>query len=234
MVYMMGKLGGIAFMHRFVPIDEQINTINHARYYWGFANTDILVGATIGVKDHDYENAILLLEQAKVNIILIDIAHGHCEMMKNMLEKLTKLKEHYSFEIIAGNVATADATKDLIEWGADGIRCGIGGGCFTPTMKINTNNGIKEIQDIRIGDYVYTHKSNLRKVIGKIQYKTSETMLKINDKIECTKNHELYVLNVKYKELCNEENIHEYAEWIDADRLTSDYFLIELDVDVCV
>jgi IMP dehydrogenase/GMP reductase len=234
MIYVMGKLGGLAIMHRFVSIDEQIRILKSVQEKWAWESIRPIVGASVGVKDIDYENAIRLLEEAHVNIILIDIAHGHCEMMREMLSKLVKLKEKYKFDIIAGNVATAEATEDLIRWGADGIRVGIGGGCFTPDMKVNTKNGLKEIQHIEIGDYVYTHKSRLKRVIGKIMYNTSEEMLLINEKIKCTKNHELYVLNIKYKNIVNDENIHDFAEWIDADKINSDYFLIEM-VDVgCV
>lgn len=147
MIYTMGKLGGLAIMHRFVSIDEQIRILKSVQEKWGWESIRPIVGASIGVKDIDYENAIRLLEEAHVNIILIDIAHGHCEMMREMLSKLVKLKEKYKFDIIAGNVATAEATEDLIRWGADGIRCGIGGGsCCSSRIKAAT--GIPMITSI--------------------------------------------------------------------------------------
>jgi len=147
MIYVMGKLGGLAFMHRFVSIDKQIEILKNVAYRWNLDSIRPLIGGTIGVKEQDYENAIRLLEEANVDIILIDIAHGHCEMMKNMLGKLTELKKKYEFDIIAGNVATGEATKDLIEWGADGIRCGVGGGSTCSTRK-KSATGIPMISSI--------------------------------------------------------------------------------------
>lgn len=240
MMFEMWRLGGIGILHRFIPIDEQINIITNLKKRISqykikeYLPQDTLIGVSIGVKEVDIENAKRLLENG-ANIILIDIAHGHCEMMKNTLSKLNELKNDYKFDIIAGNVATPEATKDLIEWGADAVRVGIGGGCFTPDMRVNTETGLIPIKDIKIGDMVYTHLGRLKKVIGKISYPINDNIMVINNKIMCTKNHEFYVLpkyiiskDNSYKTTIHKDNIHKYAKWVDASSLTVDFRLIDL------
>lgn len=155
MMFEMWRLGGVGFLHRFYPIEKQLDIIKSVRYRieneFDFLDVDdsedVVLGASIGVKDQDIVNAELLLK-AGIKIILIDVAHGHCEMMKQTLLKLTELKKNYVFDIIAGNVATRSATRDLIEWGADGIRVGISGGS-TCSTRIKTGSGVPMISSIQ-------------------------------------------------------------------------------------
>ncbi len=88
------------------------------------------VGAAIGVKDEFLERAEALL-QAGCDVLVIDIAHGHSE---RTIQVIKTLRENFGgVEIIAGNVATPEATKDLIEAGADAIKIGVGGGSICVT-----------------------------------------------------------------------------------------------------
>ncbi|MPM86286.1 Inosine-5'-monophosphate dehydrogenase [bioreactor metagenome] len=71
---------------------------------------------------------------AKVDVIVIDTAHGHS---RGVLESVKAIKKAYpQVELIAGNVATADATRDLIEAGADCVKVGIGPGSICTTRVI--------------------------------------------------------------------------------------------------
>ena len=103
-----------------------IKDINKAREYPNSArnsNYRLLVGAAVGITDDMMERVDALVE-ANVDVITLDTAHGHS---KNVISSVKKIKEKYpDLQIIAGNVATADATRDLIEAGADCIKVGIG------------------------------------------------------------------------------------------------------------
>jgi len=90
----------------------------------------LLVGAAIGVKEGDIDRAVALVE-AGADVIVIDIAHGHSNLA---IEATKQLKTRLpNVEVIAGNVATAEGTRALIEAGADGIKVGVGPGsiCIT-------------------------------------------------------------------------------------------------------
>ncbi len=90
----------------------------------------LLVGAAIGVKGDHLERAQALLE-AGCDVLLVDIAHGHSELV---MQTIKDIKDRFAdVQLIVGNVATADGTRDLIKWGADCVKCGIGNGsiCIT-------------------------------------------------------------------------------------------------------
>ena len=110
------------------------------------------VGAAIGVKDGYLERAESLL-QAGCDVLVIDIAHGHAETTINVIKTL---RENFGkVEIIAGNVATSEATKDLIDAGADAIKVGVGPGCFAAGTRVLLSNGTyKNIEKINSGDKV--------------------------------------------------------------------------------
>lgn len=101
----------------------------------------LLVGAAVGVKN-DYLERAAELVKAGVDALVIDIAHGHS---KFLLETLSDLKEHYpQIDIIAGNVATEAATRDLIQAGADAIKVGVGPGS-TCSTRIVTGSGVPQL-----------------------------------------------------------------------------------------
>jgi IMP dehydrogenase len=92
----------------------------------------LLVGAAVGVKAGDIERAEALVA-AGVDVLVIDIAHGHSEFCLDMLKALKANPKLAKVDIIAGNIATAEAARDLIEAGADGLKIGVGPGsiCIT-------------------------------------------------------------------------------------------------------
>lgn len=103
-----------------------------------------LVGAAIGTKSDALERARFLLE-ADVDVLVIDIAHGHSEQTIATLKALKA--EFPEAQVIAGNVATAEGTRDLIEAGADAVKVGIGPGSIC-TTRIITGCGYPQISAI--------------------------------------------------------------------------------------
>ena len=85
----------------------------------------LLCGAGVGITGNMMERVEALVK-AHVDVIVVDSAHGHS---KNILEAVNKIKTAYpDLQVIAGNVATGDATRDLIKAGADAVKVGIGPG----------------------------------------------------------------------------------------------------------
>lgn len=102
------------------------------------------VGAAVGVKDESIERARELVK-AGVDVLVIDIAHGHSKLVIDMLKKLKK--NHPEVPIVAGNVATAEGVRDLIKAGADAIKVGIGPGSIC-TTRIVTGFGVPQLSAI--------------------------------------------------------------------------------------
>ena len=100
------------------------------------------VGAAIGAKGDYLERAAELL-RVGADVIVIDIAHGHSAVMGRAIEAFRK--QFDGVELIAGNVATAEGTRFLVERGVNGIKVGIGpgGGC---TTRLNTNFGVPQVE----------------------------------------------------------------------------------------
>ena len=93
----------------------------------------LLCGATVGVTT-DMMERVAALVKAGVDVITIDTAHGHS---LGVMNSVTKIKSEYpDLQIIAGNIATAEATKDLIEAGADCVKVGIGPGSICTTRVV--------------------------------------------------------------------------------------------------
>ncbi len=141
MAIAMDQEGGFGIIHRFMSIEDQVNEVKKVKDY-GAGN----IGASIGVSAESQDRAHALVN-AGVNVITIDIAHGHSVQM---LETLNWLKKEFpTVDVIAGNVATAAGTRDLIEAGADAIKVGIGPGSMC-TTRIITGCGVPQLTAIAI------------------------------------------------------------------------------------
>ena len=104
----------------------------------------LLCGAAVGITANVMERVKALVE-AKVDVIVIDSAHGHSA---NIFNTLRKIKAEYpDLQVIAGNVATGDATRDLIEAGADAVKVGIGPGSIC-TTRVVAGIGVPQITAI--------------------------------------------------------------------------------------
>ncbi|HIH09449.1 MAG TPA: IMP dehydrogenase, partial [Candidatus Diapherotrites archaeon] len=90
----------------------------------------LIVGAAVGPKD-DYR--VRALVEKEVDVVVVDTSHGHS---RNVLDAVKRYKKDFDVEIIAGNVATAEGTRALINAGADGIKVGIGPGSICTTRVI--------------------------------------------------------------------------------------------------
>lgn len=103
----------------------------------------LVVGAAIGVKDYVERTEALL--KVGCDAIVVDVAHGHSDLVINTVKTL---KETFSkINIIAGNVATADGTEDLIKAGADCVKVGVGPGAVCST-RIVTGAGVPQLTAI--------------------------------------------------------------------------------------
>jgi IMP dehydrogenase len=102
------------------------------------------VGAAVGT-GADTEERVTALIKAGADVIVVDTAHGHSQ---NVLDRVRWVKKHFpEIQIIAGNIATADAAKDLVKAGADAIKVGIGPGSIC-TTRIVAGVGIPQITAI--------------------------------------------------------------------------------------
>ncbi len=108
------------------------------------SNGRLLCAAAIGVNKEMYERAKLLIEQ-KVDVISLDTAHGHSEGVLKAVESLRH--DFPELTIIAGNVATAAATRDLILAGADCVKVGIGPGSIC-TTRVVAGTGVPQMTAI--------------------------------------------------------------------------------------
>lgn len=110
-----------------------------------FASKDrkgrLLVGAAVGVKGDYLERTEALLE-AGADIIVVDIAHGHSENAINTVHMIKKAFP--GCELIAGNVATGEGSRDLIKAGVDAIKVGVGSGSICIT-RVVTGSGVPQL-----------------------------------------------------------------------------------------
>ena len=161
MAFKMFLMGGVGCIHRFMSIEEQSKIVKslYQRIYgegfggpfedWGIMYDTwhseinlIPIMAAIGVSESDKERAKSLIDSG-ANILVIDVAHGH---HTNVLEMIKWCKNNLDdkVDIIAGNIATAQAAMDLVTYGADGLRVGIGGGSLC-TTRIKTGFGVPNV-----------------------------------------------------------------------------------------
>lgn len=124
------------------------------------------VGAAVGVGEHDVHRIELLLE-AGVDLLVVDTAHGHS---KNVVNTVKMLKKKYKIDVIAGNIATAEAAKTLIDVGADGVKVGIGPGSIC-TTRVVAGVGVPQISAIEsVVSEVRKHKGITVIADGGVRY----------------------------------------------------------------
>lgn len=146
--------GACGCLHRFYnTIDEQTSVLKRAlrdvgeAASWGaMIDLNSPVCVSIGVKDFQ-ERAEKLVENCRVNVLLIDVANGDNIHVKNAMTWINSRSWRKNVDVILGNVATADGAKRLIDWGANGLRVGIGGGSMC-TTRIQTGIGVPQLSAI--------------------------------------------------------------------------------------
>lgn len=101
----------------------------------------LLVGAAIGVKDDFMERAQALIK-AGTDVLVLDIAHGHSDIALNAIKTIRQ--QLGEVEVVAGNVATSEAARDLIAAGVDGVKVGVGPGAAC-TTRVVTGAGVPQL-----------------------------------------------------------------------------------------
>lgn len=137
MAIAIGRLGGLGVIHRFLSISDQAKEIIKVKAQ------NLISAAAIGVKD--YEERAKALSEAGVNILVLDVAHGHSKRTGKTLDYIKANYPH--IDVIVGNVATKDAAEYFISKKADGIKVGIGPGSAC-TTRIMTGAGVPQITAI--------------------------------------------------------------------------------------
>jgi len=129
-----GKLKGLITIKDILK-KEQFPNANKDEY------GRLRVGAAIGVGQLDRAKALV---EAGVDVIVLDSAHGHSQ---GIIDTLKAIKKELDIDVIAGNIATGDAARDLIKAGADGVKVGIGPGSIC-TTRIVAGVGVPQISAI--------------------------------------------------------------------------------------
>ena len=142
MAITMNSVGGIAVLHRYNTISQQQKMAHKVVNQTDWAGQ---VAAAIGVTGDYLERAEALIATG-VDVLCVDVAHGHHTLMK---KALTTLRQEYGnhIYIMAGNVCTLEGINDLADWGANAVRCNICGGSICSTRLV-TGHGLPGLQTI--------------------------------------------------------------------------------------
>ena len=141
-----GKLRGLITVKDFAKSEEYPYATKDSR-------GRLVAGAAVGVGEDAFKRASSLLE-AGVDFLVVDTAHGHSRAVIDMVRRL---KEVTPVDVIAGNIATAEAAEALIDAGADAIKCGIGPGSIC-TTRVVAGVGVPQITAVfECAEYALRH-----------------------------------------------------------------------------
>ena len=199
MAIAIAKAGGLGVIHRNLDIKKQIQEIKKVK------KQKLLVGAAVGTGIKEFHRAELIIKE-KVDMIVVDTAHGHTKKVSEMI-KFIKKKKSKKICLCAGNIATPEAAKFLLKLGVDVIKVGIGPGSICTTRLVagigvpqlsailNVRNGIKNKNVKIISDGGIKYSGDLAKafaagadavMIGSLFAGTDETpgkLIKKNGKL---------------------------------------------------
>ncbi len=199
MAIAIAKAGGLGIIHRNLDIKKQIQEIKKVK------KQKLLVGAAVGTGLKEFHRAELIIKE-KVDMIVVDTAHGHTKKVSEMI-KFIKKKKSKKICLCAGNIATPEAAKFLLKLGVDVIKVGIGPGSICTTRLVagigvpqlsailNVRNGIKNKNVKIISDGGIKYSGDLAKafaagadavMIGSLFAGTDETpgkLIKKNGKL---------------------------------------------------
>jgi IMP dehydrogenase len=128
MAIAMARAGGIGIIHRNLDIKKQIEEIKKVK------KLKLLVGAAVGAGSKEFHRAKEILKE-KVDIIVVDTAHGHTKKVSEIIKFIKKIKDK-KIALCAGNIATQEAARYLIKLGVDIIKVGIGPGSICTTRLV--------------------------------------------------------------------------------------------------
>ena len=197
--------------------------------------------AAIGANGDYLERADELIRM-RVDCLVVDTAHGHSS---RVIEAVKEIKRrHAGTQLIAGNVATAEATRELIEAGVDAVKTGIGPGsiCLSgDALILMSDSSVKPIAEIQPGDKVITHRGRSRPVTKTYRHRHLGSMVELNaagcpDKLMVTPNHEFLAvtfdapsaLRLKNgaKYFFNKPKFNKGLRWVRADELKPQDLLV--------
>tara|TARA_B100000945_G_scaffold314204_1_gene311492 strand:+ start:524 stop:1606 length:1083 start_codon:yes stop_codon:yes gene_type:complete len=138
MAIALAKQGGLGIIHRNLDIGQQCKEVKKVK------NKKLIVGAAVGTSKTDILRAQKLIENS-VDLLVIDTAHGHSKKVLLTLKKLRKIAKRTI--ICAGNIATSDSAKALVDEGADILKVGIGPGSIC-TTRIVSGIGVPQISAV--------------------------------------------------------------------------------------
>ena len=139
MAISIAKAGGIGVIHRNLSVDDQIKEVRKVK------SKKLLVGAAIGDSNAEFERAKKIIKQ-DIDLLVIDTAHGHSKKVEDIIKKIKKIKSNKT-ALCAGNIATFEAAKFLINLGVDILKVGIGPGSIC-TTRIVAGIGVPQITAI--------------------------------------------------------------------------------------
>ena len=128
MAIALAKAGGIGIIHRNLDINKQVQEIKKVK------SKNLLVGAAVGAGPKEMKRAEAILKE-KINLIVVDTAHGHSKKVAEIIQSIKKNKLNQT-TLCAGNIATSEAAKFLINLGVDIIKVGIGPGSICTTRLV--------------------------------------------------------------------------------------------------
>ena len=128
MAIAIARAGGIGVIHRNLDIKKQILEIKKVK------KLKLLVGAAVGAGPNEFIRAKAIIKEG-VNLIVVDTAHGHTKKVAEIIKYIKKIKNN-KIAICAGNIATPEAAKFLINLGVDIIKVGIGPGSICTTRLV--------------------------------------------------------------------------------------------------
>jgi IMP dehydrogenase len=137
MAIAIGKLGGLGVIHRFLTVEEQAEEVRKVKAQ------GLIAAAAVGVKDPEIR--VPALVKAGINILVLDVAHGHSKYVGKVTEWI---KLNYpKIDIMVGNISTKDAAEYFVSKGADAVKVGVGPGSLCST-RVMTGAGIPQVTAI--------------------------------------------------------------------------------------
>ena len=209
-------------LHKHYPIEQLV-----PHFYNNELATEFSM-YSLGILEADYDKFKIVRSQVGegIKFVCIDVANGYTTAFTDFIKRFRD--ENPDVIIFAGNVVTGEMTKTLLQCGVDVVKAGIGPGCFMAGELVTTERGQKPIEQVQVGEKVLTHTLAWREVTNVFIHNHHKHIREING-IKSTPNHEYYVLHKKFKNVVNDDNINQFAEWLPASELTSDYFLLKTE-----
>ena len=138
MAIAIAKSGGLGIIHKNLNPKKQALEVKKVK------KNNMIVGAAVGTNEKDIDRVYKLLE-SKVDLIVVDTAHGHTKKVLTIIKKIKKISKNSI--VCAGNIATGKAAKFLADAGADIVKVGIGPGSIC-TTRLVTGIGVPQLSAI--------------------------------------------------------------------------------------